>query len=291
MNSKTRTSKKIVYTRREFDDVYVARSLDVYVPDFSKRKVSTRTWFQSAVMGLIMFVSAGLGTGTVGLSGAFLSDTELSPGNSFIAQIHDFSASAAPENLKVIPEGSSVDVPLLITPTPGTPALYYRVSTTYVAGEQSLCDALTTSSTGTIASGAVPLLSFNGTAFVAPDMTFAVSLPVAVPDLPVDAPCTFDIVVRSWNALVPESTGYFDEERMRVTIIDPPAPVPVTMPAPESVEDPAPELPPDPVPEPVPEPITEPEPQVQDEPAPEEPAPIPEPIVEPAPEPQPEDPI
>lgn len=272
MTNHPRTTEETVLVReRAYDDVRIKRRVRAYWPDFAPKrtKVSARQALGGSVMSLLMLASLGLGYGTVGLSGAFLSDAELSSGNVLAAQIHDFAAGVAPVGLKVVPAGSSILVPLSISPTPGSPDLHYRITASYVAGDQSLCNALVASTSHPFAYNS-SLLGLNGVSFVTPSTFIEVSLPAPVPNLPPDAPCTFDIVVRSWNALVPESTGYFDEERMQVTIIDPPA-------------DAAP--PTDPVPEPEPEPLTEPEP---------EPEPIPEPIVEeptpvePAPEPTPE---
>lgn len=227
MSNRARNTTEIVYARRTaYDDVRVPMRVTLYWPDFTPRRIAAgvREYYKSAVAVLLVLASVGTSFGTIGFSGAFLSDSESSLGNTMQAQIHDFTGAVSPQS-HPIDVGTPVTVPVDITPEPGTHNLYYRVSTDNFSGTMALCNAVTASlATPFVYNG--DLMTLTGVSFVVPDLSFSISLPVANGLIAGNA-CTFDLVFHSWHALVPESTGYFDEERIAVTIVyTPPAPPP-----------------------------------------------------------------
>lgn len=225
-NYRKKVEETILTRRREFDDVYVAEEVKVYRPDFAPprtaHKLQGRQWLASATMVVLLAASTGLTYGHLPGTGAFFVDTELSAGNSLVAAMLDFVSGPAPEAQKVAPGQPAVDVPVSVAPEPDSVPMHYRVTVAQTGGEPTLCEALFVTTASPFAYSG-PLMALNGLAFVPPSLTLSVNLPDPVPGLPVDAPCTFDVVVRSWHADVPESTGYTDEERIPVTVIDPPA--------------------------------------------------------------------
>lgn len=227
MSNHTRTTWATVYARLSaYDDVRVLKRVLLYTPDFSPRRVAAgvREYYKSAVAVLLVLASVGTSFGSVGLSGAFLSDTESSLANILQAQIHDFTGAVSPQ-LHSIDVGTPATVPVDITPLPGTHTFSYRVTTDTFSGSLTLCNAVTASLVTPFAYNG-GLTTLDGVSFVVPDLSLNISLPVAN-GLVAGDQCSFDLVFRSWHTLVPESTGYTDEERIAVTLTyTPPGPPP-----------------------------------------------------------------
>ena len=222
------THTKTVYVRKNVtDDVYLKTSVEVFTPE-EKNSKSRRSYLQNtaviALASTLMVTSAGVTYGELHSTGSFFSDTETSSVNQFMASLLDFSAADSPQSKKVIPLGSPVTFPVTITPAAGSVSTTFRVTIEKTAGSNdTLCNALVADVTSPPFAYNGPLLSLNGTAPNIASLTLTVTLP-SNPGLPEGTPCNFDIVFRGWNSYVPESTGYTDEERIAVTVLDPPAP-------------------------------------------------------------------
>lgn len=205
--------------QNEFDDVYVECDEKVYLPDFPparapRHRYATR-WLASAFVVVLLASSTGLTYGNITGTGSYFRDTELSSVNRLVAGILDFIGIESPQAYDIYEDNPPVDVPIVITPEPGSVDMHYHTTVEYVSGSATLCNALMASVASPFAfSGGLLLL--DGYAFVVPSLTIGTTLTDSA-GLTDGDQCEVDIVFRSWNKDVPENTGYVDEERVNVT--------------------------------------------------------------------------
>ncbi|MEK7176697.1 MAG: hypothetical protein AAB719_00145 [Patescibacteria group bacterium] len=216
--------QKILVRRHKFDDVVFVHEVVSYIPEpkLGRGRLFTPRRMITTALAALFLVFIGANYGEVTDTGAFFSDTETSAGNRFVASLLDFVASGGALG-KVTPQGPAIEIPFTVTPEAGSVVTKYRITIENIVGTLSLCDALSvTVKDGTPFAYTGPIAGLNGTAESSVSMVLEASLP-SDPGVSPEDECTFDIVARGWNQLVPENTGYLDEERAQVVINDPPA--------------------------------------------------------------------
>ena len=227
-----------IYTREHaIDDVYLKRVVPVFRPSTEtprpKKQVThfARNSVAFAMALTLMVTSVGATYGNLGGTGAYFADTETSSVNRFVANLLDFLLSSNAQNVLIGPD-ETVPVTITFALEPSSKITEYVTTVGNFGGTNpAFCNALMAEviSPPFNYSNPLTLLSGSATTFVG-NWSLSLFMPNVTGVLDGDT-CTFDLTQHGWNEIVPDNTGYFDDETVSITVtyvdnVDAPPPEP-----------------------------------------------------------------
>src|SRR3989344_970785 len=207
------SQNNVIFRRvRPMDDVRIPLRLATKaMPRLFKKYRPLFALYFTVVVALFSF-------GNIGYTFSYLSDTETSSGNSFLAGLLDFLVNLGNDgtlNVTMTATSTATIVPL-VTPEAGSLPTLYKVTAEQTGGSSVFCNALNASATTSPFIYNGPLLSLLTVATTTSGtwnlgVTLATTTGLTHGDI-----CTIDLVYRGWHPDAPEYTGFTDEERVHI---------------------------------------------------------------------------